>query len=76
VRSLISIPAGIERMPVAAFLAYTTVGAGLWTTLLAALGYGLGGKYTEVEQYLDPVSYVVLGGIVVLYLVRVLRHEG
>jgi membrane protein DedA with SNARE-associated domain len=76
VRSLISIPAGIERMPVAAFLAYTTVGAGLWTTLLASLGYVLGGKYKEVEQYLDPVSYVVLGGIVVLYLVRVVRHEG
>jgi len=76
VRSLISIPAGIERIPVAVFLAYTTVGAGLWTTLLASLGYGLGGKYREVEQYLDPVSYVVLGGIVVLYLVRVVRHEG
>jgi membrane protein DedA with SNARE-associated domain len=76
VRSLISIPAGIERMPAAVFLAYTTVGAGLWTTLLATLGYGLGGKYTEVEQYLDPVSDVVLGGIVVLYLVRVVRHEG
>jgi hypothetical protein len=40
------------------------------------LGYGLGGKYREVEQYLDPVSYVVLGGIVVLYLVRVVRHAG
>jgi membrane protein DedA with SNARE-associated domain len=76
VRSLISIPAGIERMPVAAFLAYTTVGAGLWTTFLASLGYGLGGKYKEVEQYLDPASYVVLGVIVVLYLVRVVRHEG
>jgi membrane protein DedA with SNARE-associated domain len=32
VRSLISLPAGVERMPVAAFLAYTAVGAGLWTT--------------------------------------------
>ena len=76
IRSLISIPAGIERMSIGAFLAYTTVGAGLWTTLLASLGYGLGGKYTVVEQYLDPVSYVVLGGIVLLYIVRVIRHEG
>ena len=39
-------------------------------------GIGLAWKYTEVEQYLDPVSYAVLGGIVVLYLVRVVRHEG
>lgn len=76
VRSLISIPAGIERMPVGTFLAYTTVGAALWTTLLAALGYSLGGKYTEVGHYLDPITYVVLGGIVVFYIVRVMRHEG
>jgi membrane protein DedA with SNARE-associated domain len=76
VRSLISIPAGVERMPMAAFLAYTSVGAGLWTTLLAFLGYGLAWKYTEVERYLDPVSYAMLGGIVVLYIIRVVRHEG
>jgi hypothetical protein len=48
----------------------------VWTALPASVGYGPGGKYTEVEQYLDPVSYVVFGGVVLLYMVRVVRHEG
>jgi membrane protein DedA with SNARE-associated domain len=76
VRSLISIPAGIARMNLAAFLAYTTAGSAVWTALLAYLGYFLGGRFKKVEEYLDPISYVVLGGLVVMYGLRVIRHKG
>jgi membrane protein DedA with SNARE-associated domain len=76
VRSLISIPAGIEGMPLAPFLLCTTIGAGLWTALLASVGYGLGANFRQVEVYLDPASYVVLAVIVGLYVWRVVTHQG
>jgi membrane protein DedA with SNARE-associated domain len=75
VRSLISIPAGLDHMSLLPFLFYSTIGIGLWTALLASLGYILGGSFEKVEEYFDPISYVILGGILLLYIVRVVRHE-
>ncbi|HKZ74001.1 MAG TPA: DedA family protein [Steroidobacteraceae bacterium] len=75
-RSLISLPAGIDRMNVGAFLFWTTLGAALWTGILAGLGYVLGRNFKVVEQWLDPFSWVVLGTILVLYVWRVIRHKG
>jgi membrane protein DedA with SNARE-associated domain len=76
IRSLISSPAGVDGMNPASFLAYTAVGTALWTALLASLGYFLGESFGKVGEYLDPVSWVVLGGIVIIYFVRVVRHKG
>lgn len=76
IRSLISIPAGMEKMSLAPFLLYTTIGAGVWTALLATAGYLLGSNFTQAEKYLDPVSWVVLGVIMIAYVVRVIRHKG
>lgn len=76
VRSLISIPAGLEGMPLAPFLLCTAIGAGLWTALLASVGYGLGANFRQVEAYLDPASYVVLAVLVGLYIRRVATHQG
>jgi membrane protein DedA with SNARE-associated domain len=76
VRSLISIPAGLDRMRLLPFLFYSGAGLGVWTALLAALGYILGRSFRRVEDYLNPVSYVILGGILLLYIWRVVRHKG
>lgn len=76
VRSLISLPAGVNRMRMGKFLACTAAGAGLWAALLASLGYFLGANFREVEKHLDPASYVVLGAVVVIYLWRVFRSRG
>jgi membrane protein DedA with SNARE-associated domain len=76
IRSLISIPAGIARMNLAAFLAWTIAGSAIWTALLAWLGYFLGGRFKVVEEYLDPAANVVFGAIAVLYVWRVIRHKG
>jgi membrane protein DedA with SNARE-associated domain len=76
VRSLISVPAGIARMKILPFLAYTATGTGMWAALLAYLGYFLGTEYTQVREYLDPVSWIVFGAVGVLYLVRVIGHKG
>jgi membrane protein DedA with SNARE-associated domain len=76
VRSLISVPAGIAQMSLVTFLAYTAIGSVGWAAILAALGYGLGAQFPRVEEYLNPVSYVVLAGIVAMYLYRVFTHAG
>ncbi|MBB4638398.1 VTT domain-containing protein [Longimicrobium terrae] len=73
VRSLISIPAGINRMPLVPFLLLTTLGSGVWTAILALLGYQLGSRFGEVETYLSPASNVILGLMAAAYLWRVIR---
>jgi membrane protein DedA with SNARE-associated domain len=76
VRSLISLPAGIDRMPLVSFLLFTALGSGIWSALLAYAGFLLGGRYQEVERYINPMSYVVLGAMLAVYLWRVATHRG
>ena len=71
IRSIISIPAGIDRMNIFSFLLFTTVGAAIWTSILAFAGYALGTNFRDVEKYLDPVLYAVFGVIIIVYLWRV-----
>lgn len=59
VRSLISIPAGIDRMRMTSFLFYTTAGSLIWNTIFVWIGYQLGDRYHLVEEYMDPISKVV-----------------
>ena len=75
IRSLISIPAGIAKMNMAAFLFYSSVGAGIWTALLAYAGYILGTKFETVGKYLNPASYVVFAVILLIYFVRVFNES-
>lgn len=76
IRALISIPAGINRMALPKFLAYTVVGSAAWTTLLVCIGYALGSNFEQVGAYIDPVSKAVFVAIGVAYLWRVARHKG
>ncbi|MEO3432661.1 DedA family protein [Inquilinus sp. CAU 1745] len=72
IRTLISVPAGIARMPLIPFLLYTTIGTALWTAFLAAAGYLLESQYHRVEEYVNPVSNFVLIAVVVIYAWRAL----
>ncbi len=65
VRSLVSIPAGIARMPLPRFLTLTTIGSGVWNALFIGLGWVLGENWEQVQGWLGPVTYVVLGLAVV-----------
>ena len=71
-RSLISIPAGIARMPLVSFLLYTAIGAVFWTAILAYAGYLLAERFREVEKHLNPIAYVVLIAIALIYVKRLL----
>jgi membrane protein DedA with SNARE-associated domain len=73
VRSVISMPAGVTRMPMASFLLWSSAGTLVWTSALAALGFALESQYERIAEYLDIVTKVVLGAIVLAYVWRVLR---
>ncbi len=59
IRTLISVPAGIEIMPLAPFLIWTTAGTLIWTLLLTFAGYVLGVSYMNVGIWLEPFSNVL-----------------
>ncbi len=64
-RSLISVPAGVERMRMPVFLAYTTLGSLLWNTVFVLAGYGLGDNWRTVEEYVGVYSKAVVAVAVV-----------
>jgi membrane protein DedA with SNARE-associated domain len=71
IRTLISVPAGLAKMPLPQFLLYSTVGSLIWTGILTAAGYLLESQYERVADYVDPVSKAVLFGLLGWYLYRV-----
>jgi membrane protein DedA with SNARE-associated domain len=64
VRSLVSIPAGIERMNLGMFVLYTAIGSAIWNSVLIGLGWWLGDRWEEVENYANYLQYVVIAAIV------------
>jgi membrane protein DedA with SNARE-associated domain len=78
VRSLISIPAGIDRMPILQFVGYTTAGSLVWNAALIGAGYELGSQWHVVERYVGEVStvvYALLAIAVSVFLARRLRRR-
>jgi membrane protein DedA with SNARE-associated domain len=64
IRTLISLPAGMNQMPFVTFTIYSTLGTTLWTLALTTAGFLLGENYTSIEQYLAPISKLVLFGLI------------
>lgn len=62
-RSLISIPAGVTRMPLWRFGLLTAAGSLIWNTVFVLAGFLLGESWHVVEQYVDIVQYVVIVGV-------------
>ena len=78
VRSLVSVPAGIDRMPIAQFVLWTTAGSLLWNGLLIGAGHELGARWHVIEGWVgnaSTVAYVLLGLAAVLLVVRRLRRR-
>ena len=75
IRQLISIPAGVARMPLLAFTVFTGLGAGIWTAILAFVGYAIGRSAGDIT-YLELITRgketassnlpFVIGGAVIL----------
>lgn len=75
VRTLISLPAGISRMPLVPFLLYSTLGTLLWVGLLTYAGYVLGDNYELVDEYLGPVSKIVLASLIFAFIIFIVKRN-
>ncbi|AFZ32756.1 SNARE associated Golgi family protein [Gloeocapsa sp. PCC 7428] len=75
VRTLISLPAGISEMHLFPFLLYSTLGTLLWVGFLTYLGYVLGDNYELVDEYLGPVSKIVVVTLVIAFILWVVRKN-
>ncbi|WP_245192501.1 DedA family protein [Arthrobacter pigmenti] len=74
VRSLISLPAGAEHMPLVTFSIFTAAGSAVWNALLIGLGYFLGTQYHLVDQYSQYFDIVLYGAIAALIIWLVVRR--
>jgi len=64
-RSLISIPAGVERMPLLKFTLLTTAGSAIWNTIFVLAGFYLGANWHIVEDYAGIFQKVVIAVVVI-----------
>ncbi|KAB8166370.1 DedA family protein [Streptomyces sp. 3MP-14] len=78
-RALISVPAGVERMPLTIFVAMTALGSLVWNSLLIMTGYWMGDQWYRIEEYVGTFSRVfvllLLLCVVALVVRRVLRNR-
>lgn len=77
-RSLISIPAGIERMPVWTFLVLTAAGSAIWNSVFVIAGYLLGENWGSVERYATTFQWLVIaaaGGLALWFVVSRVRPK-
>ena len=72
VRSLISIPAGMQNMSLRKFLIYTTIGSGIWNTLLIYIGRVTQDKWKEGLLILERYSNRILGLIILAFIIKFL----
>ena len=75
VRSFISVPAGIANMNVPVFILYSTLGTIIWTGLLTYAGYLLQSQYEKVEDWLNPISWAVMGIVLAWYIYGVVTFD-
>ena len=74
-RSIIAVPAGIEKMALVPFLICTFAGSGLWTLFLVSASWILGPAFGAVDKFLGPLSWVVLGACVAFIVWRAWKKK-
>lgn len=75
IRQLISIPAGLARMPIMPFMGFTLLGAGIWNTVLALIGYAVGDNMDLIYKYSHEIGYILLGVLVVVLTVYIIKKR-
>lgn len=74
VRSVISIPAGVNRMPLVKFVLLTMAGSAVWNSLFVVAGFELGDNWHVVEQYTGIIQKVVIAVLVVLVIWWIIKR--
>ncbi|MBV9548175.1 MAG: DedA family protein [Alphaproteobacteria bacterium] len=74
IRTFISVPAGFAAMPIAAYVAWSTIGTAMWTGALAYAGWKLGEQFSEINLILQPLSVAIIAPFLGWYLWRLMRQ--
>jgi membrane protein DedA with SNARE-associated domain len=69
VRTYISLPAGVAKMNLKKFSAYTFAGSVVWSTMLTYVGITLGDQWTKIRHYSDYIDGLVIVGIAIIIIV-------
>ena len=75
IRTYISLPAGISKMPILPFLVYSTLGSIFWVTLLTGAGYIFGANYELVGKYMKPLSVFVLIAVISTVIFWIIKRK-
>jgi len=75
VRHLISIPAGIARMPMRRFLVYTFIGATIWNAMLLYAGFKLGSHWDKIHQYSKELDIIFVIAVALFLAYFILKHH-
>ncbi len=70
-RSLISLPAGVEKMSFGVFVVLTTLGSAIWNSIWVGAGYRLGAEWETVEPYADTFQKIVILAVVLVVAIFV-----
>ncbi len=73
VRSVVSIPAGAEKMPLIKFTVLTGVGSLIWNTVWVSIGWGLGSQWEKAERWSSLLQYIVVAVVLIAIVVLVIR---
>ena len=68
IRTLISVPAGMELMPLRKFLIWTSLGSLIWVTLLTYAGFVFGENYPIIETYLNQIKFIVKPILILIFV--------
>ena len=74
IRTLISVPAGIELMPLKKFLVWTTLGSLIWVVLLSFSGYVFGENYGIIETYIDNFKFFIKPVFIIILILFILKY--
>ncbi|MBV6626127.1 MAG: DedA family protein [Rivularia sp. (in: Bacteria)] len=75
IRTFISVPAGLDKMPLIPFLLYSFAGSLIWTAILTYAGFLLGENFQLVEKYIKPISIIVFATIVIYLIITFVRRK-
>ena len=74
IRTLISVPAGIELMPLRKFLIWTTLGSLIWVVLLSFAGYVFGENYRVIENYLENFKIFIKPLVIIVLMFFIFKY--
>ncbi|WBB74727.1 DedA family protein [Micromonospora sp. WMMD1128] len=78
VRSLVSVPAGANRMPMGEFVLFTTLGSAVWNGLIVGAGFALGARWEDVDRYSHWFNYAffaIFGVMIASWAVKKVRRR-